>query len=199
MLINSGHSIDTWCRCAETVADIYRYTYHSSIATSPYEAWYNTKFFIAHLHVWDCVIYVKVSTTTQKSEDCVTSISWGLPKSHLLIHWLDPNTRQVKHAFAVKFDEHCMPTSVDDHVSPGSFLLLSDPTPILSLPDSDINTTDHPSLDSPLFDLHIAIPPKNTLIGCTLMTCNYYNLPYIRSTTKGSSLATSPPPQIWPP
>jgi hypothetical protein len=190
MLINLGHSRDTWCYCAETAADIYRYTYHSSINMSPYESWYQIKPFIAHLRVWGCMVYIK-TPSPKKSEDCVIrGYFMGFTKSRLVIRWLDPTTCQVKHAFAVKFDEHCTPTSVNDHISPGSFLLSSDPTPILSLPDITINTTDHPLLDSPMFDLHVSIPPHGTPIGCTILTCTYYNLPYISTTAKGSSLAT---------
>jgi hypothetical protein len=43
MLLNSGLTSNLWCYAAETAADIYRYTYHSSIDTTPYEAWYGIK------------------------------------------------------------------------------------------------------------------------------------------------------------
>ncbi len=116
MLLNSGHPPSTWCYCAESAADIYRYTYHSALHTSPYEAWYHIKPTIADLRVWGCVVYVKVPSP-KKSEDRVTrGYFMGFTKSRLLIRWLDPFSNQVKHAYAVQFDEYCTPISPTDHI-----------------------------------------------------------------------------------
>lgn len=49
MLLNSGHPSDTLSYCAETAANIYWYTSHSALGTSPYEAWYNINPTIADL------------------------------------------------------------------------------------------------------------------------------------------------------
>jgi hypothetical protein len=190
MLINSGHPPDTWCYCAENAADIYRYTYHSAINKSPYEAWYSIKPSIAHLRVCGCVVYVKVPSP-KKSEDRVTrGYFMGFTRSRLLVRWLDPSSRQVKHAFAVKFDEYCTPISPSDHIHPGSFLL-SNPSSSTTLPEYTINVSDQPSFDGPLFQLHLALPPKGTPLGCILQTCSCYNLPFISHYTKGTLLATS--------
>ncbi len=59
MIINAGHSPTTWCYCAETAADIYRYTYHTAIKKTPYEAWYGKPPSISDLRVWGCVVYIK--------------------------------------------------------------------------------------------------------------------------------------------
>ena len=40
MLLNSGLPSNLWCYAAETAADIYRYTHHSALGHTPYEAWY---------------------------------------------------------------------------------------------------------------------------------------------------------------
>jgi hypothetical protein len=58
----------------------------------------------------------------------------GFTKSRLLVQWLDPTSRQVKHAYAVQFDKHCTPTFIDDHISLGSFLLSTVPQSVLHLP-----------------------------------------------------------------
>jgi hypothetical protein len=148
MLLNSRHPPKLWCYCAETAVDIYRYTYHSAITTSPYEAWYNLKSNIADLCVWGCTVYVKVPSP-KKSEDLVVrGFFMGFTKNRLLIRWLDPSSQQVKHAFAVKFDKHCTPTSTMDHIPPRS-LLLSTPTSPLDKPEVNINITDNPTFDSP--------------------------------------------------
>jgi hypothetical protein len=191
MILNSGHTPNLWCYCAETAADIYRYTLHSAINTSPYEAWYGTKPSISDLCVWGCVVYVKVPSP-KKSEDHVTrGYFMGFTKSCLLIRWLDPASRHVKHAFAVKFDEYCTPTSSTDHVSPGSLLLSSHSPPIVHLPEFTINVSDQPSFASPIFHLTVLLPSQDTPLGCTIMTCTYHNLPYIQSCIKGSPLASS--------
>jgi hypothetical protein len=188
MILNSGHTPDLWCYCAETAADIYRYTLHSAINTSPYEAWYGTKPSISDLRVWGCVVYVKVPSP-KKSEDRVTrGYFMGFTKSCLLIHWLDPASRHVKHAFAVKFDEYCTPTSSTDHISPGSLLLSSQSPPIVHLPEFTINVSDQPSFASPIFHITVLLPSQGTPLGCTIMTCTYHNLPYIQNSIKGSSL-----------
>jgi hypothetical protein len=189
MLINSGHSPDTWCYCAETAADIYRYTYHSTIQTSPYHAWYNIKPSISHLRVWGCVVYVK-TPSPKKSEDRVTrGYFMGFTKSRYLVRWLDPSTRQVKHAYTVQFDEHCTPTSIDDHIAPGSFLLSNTPPSTVHLPEVCIDINDNPSFASPIFSIQLSLPPKGQQLGCTIMTCTCYNLPYIHHLAKGSPLA----------
>jgi hypothetical protein len=114
----------------------------------------------------------------------------GFTKSRLLIRWLDPSTRQIKHAYAIQFNEHCTPTSIDDHIAPGSFLLSTTPPPLLNLPEVSIDISDCPSFTSHIFTLHITIPPKGHPLGCTIMTCTYYHLLYIHQLTKGSTLAT---------
>jgi hypothetical protein len=43
MLFNSGLSNKLWCYAAEAAADAYRYTYHSALKKTPYEAWYGIK------------------------------------------------------------------------------------------------------------------------------------------------------------
>jgi hypothetical protein len=178
MLLNSGHPPSTWCYCAENATDIYQYTYHSALHTSPYEAWYHIKPTIADLRVWGCIVYVKVPSP-KKSEDRVArGYFMGFTKSRLLIHWLDPSSNQVKHVYAVQFDEYCTPTSPTDHISPGSLLLNNTTFPI-TLPEVSINIGDQPSFDDPIFHLHLALPPQGTPVGCTIMTCSYNNLPYI--------------------
>lgn len=54
MLLNSGLPSNLWCYAAETAADIYRYTYHSALKMTPYEAWYGVKPHINNLRVWGC-------------------------------------------------------------------------------------------------------------------------------------------------
>ncbi len=39
MLFNSGLRNKLWCYAAEAAADAYRYTYHSALKKTPYEAW----------------------------------------------------------------------------------------------------------------------------------------------------------------
>ncbi len=98
--------------------------------------------------------HVKIPSP-KKLEDHVThGYFMGFTKSKLLIHWLDPSSHQVKHAYAIQLNEHCTPTSINDHT------------------------------------LQITFPPKGHLLGCTIMTCTYYDLPYICQLTKGSPMAT---------
>ncbi len=89
----------------------------------------------------------------------------------------------------VKFDECCTPTSPSDHDPPGGFLL-SNPSSSTNLPEYTINVSNQLSFDRPTFQLHLALPPTGTPLGCTLQTCSYYNLPFIINYTKGTSLTT---------
>jgi hypothetical protein len=59
MLLDSGLPDTLWCYAAEIALDIYRYTYHSALQKSPYEAWYGIKPHIDHLRVWGCYVYVR--------------------------------------------------------------------------------------------------------------------------------------------
>jgi hypothetical protein len=54
----------------------------------------------------------------------------GFTKSHVLIHWWAPSTNQIKHAFAVRFDENNVQLSPDAHPGPGSLLLTTTDTSI---------------------------------------------------------------------
>lgn len=119
MILNSGHTPDLWCYCAENVADSVPF----SNTHLPYESWYGIKPSIFDLQVWGCVVYIKIPSPKKSEDRVVYGYFMGFTKSRFLIRWLDPNSRQVKHTFAVKFDEHCTPTSPRDHIPPGSFLL----------------------------------------------------------------------------
>jgi len=57
LLLNSGLLSDLWCYAAEAAADIYRYTLHSTLGKTPYEAWYGRK---PHLRVCGCYVYVRL-------------------------------------------------------------------------------------------------------------------------------------------
>jgi hypothetical protein len=54
MLLNSGLPPNLWCYAAETAADVYRYTHHSVLDMTPYEAWYGIKPHVNNLRVWGC-------------------------------------------------------------------------------------------------------------------------------------------------
>lgn len=170
MILISGHIPDLWCYCAENAADIYCYTYHAATFLSPYEPWYGNKPSSLDLHVWGSVVYIKVPTPKKSEDRVIRGYFMGFTKSCLLIHWLHPTTQKVKYAFAVKFDEHCTPTSVTDHVPPGSLLFSSQ---YIYLPDFTINIIDQPSFISPIFHLHVILLLQGTPLGCTIMTCSY--------------------------
>lgn len=113
----------------------------------------------------------------------------GFTKSRLLIRWFDPKTNTVKHACAIRFDEHNTPLTPDDKPSPGALLLQDHPPSTISSPTVEIDIRDHPYLDSPIFSLTVILPPLGQSLGCKLGTCLYNNLPYISRMTKGSHLA----------
>ncbi len=159
MLLNSGHPPNLWCYCAENAADIYRYIYHSTLTTSPYEAWYAIKPTITDLNVWRCTVHVKVPSPKKSEDHVIRGFFMGFTKSRLLIRWLDPSSQHVKHAFAVKFDEYCTPTSTTDHIPPGSLLLHNTTSP-LNLPEVKVNISDNPSFDTPIFQLYLVLPPQ---------------------------------------
>jgi hypothetical protein len=70
MLYNSGLINTLWCFATESAADAYRYTYHSALEKTPYEAWYGLKPHIDNICVWGCVVYIKVPNP-KKLEDRV--------------------------------------------------------------------------------------------------------------------------------
>lgn len=58
MLFNFGLNNTLWCYAAEAAEDAYRYTFHSVLKKSSFEAWYGTKPHIDDIHIWGCVIYI---------------------------------------------------------------------------------------------------------------------------------------------
>jgi hypothetical protein len=129
---------------------------------SPYEARYLIKPSIYLLHVWGCVIYVKVPSL-KKSED------------------------QVIHGYFMGVMNSCLLTSLEDHIAPDSFLLISDPPSILPLTEVNINISDYLSFDSYIFELHNTLPPNGTPLECTFIN----NLLYLHQYQPDSSLATT--------
>jgi hypothetical protein len=123
MLLNSGLPTSLWCYAAETAADVYRYTYHSALGKTPYEAWYNTKPHVDHLRVWGCYVYVRVPSPKKLDHRVQRGHFLGFTKSRLIIRWYDPTTKVVKHASAVRFDEYNTPLTTTDKLSPGALIL----------------------------------------------------------------------------
>ncbi len=189
LYFNAGHSANKWCYAAETAADIYRLTLHSALGISPYEAWYGIKPRIDDLRVWGCTVYVREDSPKKSHSKVHRGYFMGFTKSRLLIRWLDPTTDTVKHACAVRFNEHDVPISSDNKPSPGSLLLRND-SPIPSFqPPTEIDLSDYPHLQSEIFSLTINLPPTGQYLGCQLSTCTYHNLPYFTSFTRGTHLA----------
>ena len=81
MLLNSGHKKDKWCYASETAGEIYRYTYHKSIDTSPYFAWYGVSPSIYDLRVWGCVVHVRVPQAKKSDDRTVLGYHMGFTKS----------------------------------------------------------------------------------------------------------------------
>jgi hypothetical protein len=189
MILNAGHSTTTWCYCAETAVDIYRYTYHNALQKTPYEAWYGTPPNISDLRVWGCTVYIKHPDPKKSQDRVIKGYFMGFTKSRLLIRWLDPVTNAVKHAYTVKFDEFSTPSSSADLISPGRLLLTSTDPSTVPLPDCSINTQSTPLLGSPIFSIQLRLPSTGLSLGCTITTCTYNNLPYIETFHRGTHLA----------
>jgi len=189
MLLNSGLPDKLWCYAAETAADIFRYTYHSALGMTPYEAWYGTKPHINNLHVWGCYVYVRVPEPT-KLAPCVTRGYYlGFTKSRLIVRWYDPCTPLVKHASAVCFDEYNTKLTESDQLSPGA-LILSGQQPSSIEPTTCVDISEFSYLGTTPFTIQIKLPPKNHYLGCSLGTALYHNLPYINQFDPGSLLGT---------
>ncbi len=151
MLLNSGLPSTLWCYAAVTQADIYRYTHHSAIDKTPYEAWYGLKPNINNLRVWGCYVYVRVPTPKKLDHRVVRGHFLGFTKSRLIVCWYDPATKTVKNASAVHFDEYNTPLTSTDTLSLGA-LILSGSDPVLD-PSTCIDILDHPHLGSSPFTM----------------------------------------------
>jgi len=143
MLLNSGLPNNLWCFAAAAAADIYRYTYHSALQMTPYEAWYGNKPHIDHLRVWGCYVYVRVPDPKKLDHRVTHGRFLGFTKSRLIVRWYYPLTKTVKHASAVRFDEHNTRLHSTDTLSPGA-LILAGTEPDLPESTSCIDITDHP-------------------------------------------------------
>jgi hypothetical protein len=189
MLLNSGLPHNLWCYAAEAAADIHRWTFHSALQMTPYEAWYGTKPHINHLRVWGCYVYVRIPDPKKLDNRVTRGHFLGFTKSRLIVRWYDLSTQTVKHASAVRFDECNSRLYPTDNLSPGALLLAgSEP----SLPDSTtacIDITDQPHLGTTPFHLSLHLPTTGTGLGCFISTDTYHNLPYISSFTSGTSLS----------
>jgi len=189
MLLNSGLPNKLWCYAAETAADIYRYTYHSALGMTPYEAWYGTKPHINNLRVWGCYVYVRVPDPTKLSHRVTRGYFLGFTKSRLIVRWYDPSTSMVKHASAVRFDEFNTKLTESDRLSPGALILSGQPPSELE-PTCCVDISDFPYLGSTPFTLQVKLPPKGQLLGCSFSSDTYHNLPYVSQFDPGSLLGS---------
>jgi len=188
MLLNSGLPNNLWCYAAEAAADIYRYTYHSALQMTPYEAWYGSKPHIDNLRVWGCYVYVRIPDPKKLDNHVARGHFLGFTKSRLIVRWYDPSTQTVKHASAVRFDEYNTRLHPTDTLSPGALLLLGS-EPSLPPPTECVDITNHPHLGTTPFTISLQLPPHGTGIGCFISTDTYHNLPYISSFTSGTPLS----------
>jgi hypothetical protein len=190
MILNANLSSSLWCYAAETAADVYRYTHHSALDKTPYEAWYGHKPHINNLRVWGCYVYVRVPDPKKLDNRVIRGNFLGFTKSRLIIRYWDPSTSTVKHAHAVRFDELNTRLNENDPLSPGALILSGTETPTIET-STTVDITDHPHLDTPPFTIQLALPPLPTFLGCELSTDTYHNLPYISKFHPGTPLATS--------
>jgi hypothetical protein len=93
-------------------------TWHSTLKKSPYKAWYGIKLSIDDLHVWGCQVFIQASDTKKSDPRAICGYFMGYTESCVLIHWWDPSTNQVKHAFMVCIDKHNARLSPKEHQSP---------------------------------------------------------------------------------
>jgi hypothetical protein len=154
-----------------------------------YEAWYGIKPSINDLHIWGCQVFVQLPHTKKSENKAVRGYFMGFTKSRVLIRWWDPTTDQVKHAFAICFDEHNACLSPEDHTSLGSLLLTNHNPSDIILPDCSVDLYDHHHFDSAVFSFELLVPEQGTSIGCTVSVDTYYNLPYISSFLPGTQLS----------
>jgi hypothetical protein len=187
MLLNSGLPDKLWCYAAETAADIYRYTHHSALGMTPYEAWYGTKPHINNLRVRGCYVYVRVLEPTKLAPRVHRGHFLGFTKSRLIVRWYDPTTSSVKHASAVRFDEFNTKLMESDQLSPGA-MILSGQQPSLPESTTSVDISDFPYLGTTPFTIQVKLPPKNQFLGCSLGTNLYHNPPYINQFDPGSLL-----------
>jgi len=187
MLLNSGLPSTLWCFAAEAAADIYRYTFHSALQMTPYEAWYKTKPHIDNLRVWGCYVYVRIHDPKKLDHRVTRGHFLGFTKSRLIVRWYDPSTQTVKHASAVRFDEHNTRLHPTDTLSPGA-LILAGTDPHLEEPISCVDISDHPQLGTAPFTISLQLPSQGLGLGCFISTDMYHNLPYISSFSPGTPL-----------
>jgi len=190
LYFNAGHSPDKWCYAAETAADIYRFTLHSALGMSPYEAWYHKKPSIHHLRIWGCTVYVQTHSPPKSQPRVQLGYFMGFTKSRSLIRWLDPTTNTVKHTTSARFDELQTYIPHTTTKTPGTFLLEDTAIPPTISPlEVSIDLTEHPFIDSPLITIYLHLPPIGQYLGCTIGTCPLHNLPFFAKTTPGTLLA----------
>jgi hypothetical protein len=187
MLLISGLPNTLWCYVAEAAADIYRYTHHSALGMSPYEAWYGKKPHINNLCVWGCHVYVRVPDPKKLDPRVTRGHFLGFTKSRLIVRWYDPSTQTVKHASAIRFDEHHTKLHPTDQLSHGA-LILAGTTPTIPESTTCVDIVDHPYLGSTPFTVSLQLPPQGEGLKCFISTDTYHNLPYISSYTPGTPL-----------
>ncbi len=164
-------------------------TRHSALKKSPYEAWYGIKPSITDLRIWGCQVFIQTLDPKKSEPRAVCGYFMGFTRSRVLIHWWDPSTNQVKHAFAVRFDESNNHPSSKDHQSPGSLLLTTNDPSTVHLPECSVDLSLLPHFESSIFSFTLLIPKAGTPNCCVISFDPYYNMPYISSFQPGTQLA----------
>ena len=184
-LTNSGLDDTFWCFAPEDVVFKQRRILHTSIGTTPYQAWFDRIPHYRDMRIFGSHVYVVNTDVTRQKLDPRTFLGFFLKfaSTTRVIVYYNPRTKKIARSSHVYFDELNVGLKPTDKTKFGTDLIESYPTipdtTKYSISETKIQTI--PILQYPITKYKIILPDFNETCIIKFYDDKTFNLPYIKS------------------
>ena len=200
-LTNSGLNDTFWCFAAEDAVFKQRRILHTSIDTTPYQAWFQRKPQYSDMRIFGSHVYVVNTDVTGQKLDTRTFLGYFLKfaSTTRVVVYYNPNTKKLARSSHVYFDELNVGSKSHHNSKFGTELIKTYPkTPDTSQYQySDINKQLIPILQHPITTYKIILPDINVTCNLKFYDDDTYSIPYIKSIAPSSYIGKQLPTQTF--
>ena len=200
-LLNAALPDEFWCYAAEDSNFKMRRMLHTSLSTTPYEAWTGTKPTYDDMKIWGCHIYV-VNTEvsrTKLSPRTYVGLFMKFSSTTKIVIYYNPKTKKFGRASHAYFNEKTIGITTNLHTqTPGTTLMSDFPSLPSDVPMSEIKSdlSTLPILQGPAVTFEIILPPVDYTCPITFYDDEVYGLPYVKSIPPNSPIGQQLPPAV---
>ncbi len=195
-----------WCYAAEDSNFKLRRMLHSSLHTTPFEAWTGTKPQYDDMKIWGCHVYIVDTdiSRTKLSNRTYVGLFMKFSSSTKIVVYYNPKTKKFGRASHAYFDEMSIGLANYSHTqTPGTNLITNFPSTSQDIRFSEIKSDISllPILTHPAVTFEIILPPVDHICPIKFFDDEVYGLPYVKNIPKhtpiGQQLPTPALKQQW--